>query len=146
MDAATFRRGSALRDERGQMAVVVVLMLGSLIAMAALVLDVGFWLRDQRHLQSVADASALAGAQALPYDPGTATSLAISYATSKNNGPTPSIVFPTPNSISVDVQRPVLRAQLSGDAEREQRHDARRRSDGPHRPDRERLGDRSADH
>jgi Flp pilus assembly protein TadG len=104
MGRPRFDSGAALRDERGQMAALMVIMLVSLIGFAAIVLDFGSWFRDQRHLQSVADASALAGAQALPYDPGTATSLAISYATTKNNGPTPSISFPTANSISVDVQ------------------------------------------
>ena len=39
-----------------------------------------------RQAQAVADASALAGVQALPRDPGTATALALQYANQKNKG------------------------------------------------------------
>ena len=40
-----------------------------LLGMAAVGIDVGSWYQAQRHDQSVADAAALAGAQALPDDP-----------------------------------------------------------------------------
>ena len=53
-----------LRDESGQTLVFGMLALGTLIAVVALVLDVGSWMRAQRRAQSVADAAALAGAQA----------------------------------------------------------------------------------
>jgi len=53
--------------------------------MAALVLDIGSWYRADRATQSTADAAALAGAQALPYDPANARSLALQYA-GKNGG------------------------------------------------------------
>ena len=48
-------------------------------------MDVGAWLQGHRATQAVADASALAGAQALPADTSTATSVALDYST-KNGG------------------------------------------------------------
>jgi len=68
------------RNERGQSLVLTVVVLVSLLGMAALVLDVGSWYRAKRQLQSTADAAVLAGAQALPDTPGNATSLATDYA------------------------------------------------------------------
>jgi hypothetical protein len=56
-----------------------------LVGMSALVLDVGAWFRTKRQLQATADAAALAGAQALPDDPGTAQNQALAYA-GKNGG------------------------------------------------------------
>jgi Flp pilus assembly protein TadG len=73
------------RDERGQAIVLTVLSLVVLLGMAALVLDVGAWFHQKRHLQATADAAALAGAQLLPQDPGSATSEALSNA-GKNGG------------------------------------------------------------
>jgi len=49
------------------------------------VLDVGSWFRQQRISQSTVDAAALAGAQVLPNDPGSATTLASTFA-NKNGG------------------------------------------------------------
>ena len=71
---------SPRNDERGQVLVLTVLALTVLLGMTALVLDVGGWFRTQRRLQGTADAAALAGAQALPADPGNANSLALNYA------------------------------------------------------------------
>jgi Flp pilus assembly protein TadG len=68
------------RNERGQALVLTVVFVVSLLGMAALVLDVGSWYRSKRQLQSTADAAALAGAQALPDTPGSATGLAQQYA------------------------------------------------------------------
>jgi Flp pilus assembly protein TadG len=75
----------ARRDERGQAIVMMVLSLVVLVGMAALVLDVGSWFRTKRHLQATADASALAGAQALPERPGIGLTMAMDYA-QKNGG------------------------------------------------------------
>ncbi len=75
-------------NEKGQSMVLTLVFLTVLMGMAALVLDVGSWYRAHRAAQSTADASALAGAQALP-DTATATSLANEYAT-KNSGASPS--------------------------------------------------------
>ncbi|MGZ4409744.1 MAG: pilus assembly protein TadG-related protein [Gaiellaceae bacterium] len=68
------------KRENGQAMVLTVLFLAGLLGMAALVLDVGSWYREKRQLQLTADASALAGAQALPGSPSSATALAIQYA------------------------------------------------------------------
>jgi Flp pilus assembly protein TadG len=73
------------KNERGQAFVLTVLSLVVLLGMAALVLDVGAWFHQKRHLQATADAAALAGAQLLPNDPGGASAQALSYG-SKNGG------------------------------------------------------------
>lgn len=72
------------RSDRGQATVLTLVFLVVLLGMAALVLDLGSWFRADRATQSTADAAALAGAQALPENPGQATTLAQQYAT--NNG------------------------------------------------------------
>jgi Flp pilus assembly protein TadG len=74
-----------IRRESGQATVVTLIFLVVLLGMAALVLDIGSWYRADRATQSTADAAALAGAQALPYDPANASSLALQYA-NKNGG------------------------------------------------------------
>lgn len=74
-----------VRDERGQAIVLTVLSLAVLLGMAALVLDVGAWFHQKRHLQATADAAALAGAQMLPDSPGGALAEALSNA-GKNGG------------------------------------------------------------
>jgi Flp pilus assembly protein TadG len=79
-------------DQRGQVLVLTVVSLTVLIGMAALVLDVGHWYRAKRDLQAIADAAALAGAQALPESTGQATAIAIQYA-KDNGGPTPAVTF-----------------------------------------------------
>jgi len=74
-----------IRNDRGQATVITVVFLVVLLGMAALVLDIGSWYRADRATQSTADAAALAGAQALPYDSNTARTLAVQYA-GKNGG------------------------------------------------------------
>ena len=74
-----------LRNERGQVMVLTALFMVVMVAMTAFVVDVGSWFRAQRATQSTVDAAALAGAQALPSDPTTASSLAITYG-DKNGG------------------------------------------------------------
>jgi Flp pilus assembly protein TadG len=63
----------------------MVISLAVLTGMAALVLDVGIWMRTDRRLQATADAAALAGAQKLPTDVAGAKSLAQTYA-NQNGG------------------------------------------------------------
>lgn len=83
-----------LRSEDGQVIVFVVAILAILIGMGALVIDGGSWFRAQRHLQTAADAAALAGAQDLPFT-ATAQSTAISYAQTNYTGlAAPTITFP----------------------------------------------------
>jgi Flp pilus assembly protein TadG len=63
----------------------MVISLAVLTGMAALVLDVGIWMRTDRRLQATADAAALAGAQKLPTDVAGAKALAQTYA-NQNGG------------------------------------------------------------
>ena len=79
-------------NQRGQSMVLSIVFLTVLMGMSALVIDVGSWYRAHRAAQSTADASALAGAQALP-DTSQATSLANEYA-AKNAGTSPGAVGP----------------------------------------------------
>jgi Flp pilus assembly protein TadG len=72
-------------NERGQAVVLMVISLAVLTGMAALVLDVGVWMRTDRRLQATADAAALAGAQKLPADVAGAKALAQTYA-NQNGG------------------------------------------------------------
>lgn len=81
-----------LRSDRGQAAVLTVIFLAALLGAVAMVLDVGSWFRAQRGAQSAADAAALAGAQALPDTPGTATAFANEYL-AKNGGGTAQITM-----------------------------------------------------
>ena len=69
-----------LRSERGQVVVLTVVAMVVILGMAAMAIDVGSWYQTQRHDQSIVDAAALAGAQALPDDPAQAVSLAVEYA------------------------------------------------------------------
>jgi hypothetical protein len=74
-----------LQRERGQAAVLTVIALTVLLGMTAMVLDVGSWFREHRQMQTAADASALAGAQALPFDVDQAKAFADDYA-ARNGG------------------------------------------------------------
>jgi hypothetical protein len=100
---------STLRNERGQTLVISVLFLVVLCGMAAAVLDVGSWFRGQRAAQAAADAAALAGAHALPYDPGRAATYVTQYAT-KNDGGLDSVTFSSKtvanDTVHVRIRRP----------------------------------------
>ncbi len=69
-----------ISNERGQVVIIVALLLVCLFGMTALVVDVGSIYEERRHTQTVADAAALAGAQDLPEHPGQAIQTAIAYA------------------------------------------------------------------
>jgi hypothetical protein len=76
------------------------------------VLDAGAWFRARRHVQAVADAGALAGAQKLPADTTTARSLAGQYVTSNGgNAGTADIqvqtTYRTNDTMSVTATEPV---------------------------------------
>lgn len=100
-------------SERGQSMVLTVVFMVVLLGFAALVVDVGSWYRAHRAAQSTADASALAGAQALP-DTSTASALATQYANKNaSGGPgqgSPQITFSQQgyetDTITVKVTRP----------------------------------------
>ena len=98
-------RSSHRSDEAGQVIVFVVALLLVIVGMAALVVDVGSWFRVQRHLQTAADAGALAGAQNLPTDQSGAAATAVSYAQTNYSGiPAPTVTFPNPGTIDVVAQ------------------------------------------
>ena len=80
-----------LRTLEGQVIVFVVAIQVVLIGMGALVIDGGRWFQTQRHLQTAADAAALAGVQNLPSDPTTAQSIANTYAQDNYNGATAAV-------------------------------------------------------
>jgi Flp pilus assembly protein TadG len=91
-----------LRDESGQAIVFMALLLFVLVGMAGLVIDVGSWYHADRKLQTAADAGALAGAQHLPTDQGTATTVAQDYAQRNYSGiPAPAVTFPSAGEIDV---------------------------------------------
>jgi type II secretory pathway pseudopilin PulG len=72
--------------EIGQVLPLVVLMMFSIIAMVALIIDGGMILSNRRTAQAAADAGALAGAQRACYGFNDAASVATNYA--ENNGAT----------------------------------------------------------
>lgn len=74
-----------LKNEAGQTFAITALAMLAFVGMCAFVIDAGSWYRTDRRLQATADASALAGAQMLPADPGAAKAMAQSYA-DKNGG------------------------------------------------------------
>jgi Flp pilus assembly protein TadG len=91
-----------IRNDKGQATVITVVFLVVLLGMAALVLDVGSWYRADRATQSTADAAALAGAQALPYDTANARSLAQQYANKNGGGVTGGDITITSSNFSVN--------------------------------------------
>ena len=97
-----------IRSTQGQATVLTVVFLVVLLAMAALVLDVGSWYRAKRAAQSTADAAALAGAQALPTT-GNASTLAQQYATKNGGLGAGNVTFSTKitsnDTITVNVKR-----------------------------------------
>ena len=74
-----------LRREEGQVTVLTAVFIVGLLGMAGFVIDVGSWFRQQRVVQTTVDSAALAGAQALPGDTGTARTYATTFA-AKNGG------------------------------------------------------------
>ena len=77
-------KNSRPQEERGQVIVLVVVMLIVLLGFAALVIDVGYAYYAHRSLQASADAAALAGAQELP-NIGAAVTVARQYSASAGN-------------------------------------------------------------
>jgi hypothetical protein len=96
--------------ERGGVLVMVVVFLPALIAIAALVIDVGHGFQVRRHLQTAADAAALAAAQELP-NTANAEAVANEYSASSgghNERPglpdvTTAVSFPAPTGSKVRV-------------------------------------------
>ncbi|MHB1347534.1 MAG: pilus assembly protein TadG-related protein [Candidatus Humimicrobiaceae bacterium] len=68
------------KNEKGQVAIIVGILIIPLVMMLAYVIDVGSMYQTRRNAQTAADAAALAGVQNLPEDPAGAISKAIEYA------------------------------------------------------------------
>jgi hypothetical protein len=100
-----------LRSEAGQAAALSAVFMTVLLGSCAAVLDVGAWFREDRDTQRIADAAALAGAQALPESTGDAHALALEYANKNGGGLDPAdITFSDtvlPNdTIRTELERP----------------------------------------
>ena len=93
-----------IRSEAGQAYFFVVFILTLLLGISAMVVDVGSWYRADRHLQTAADAAALAGAQELPLKPSFAQSVALQYAQLNYAGSTPTVTLPNPATIHVKAE------------------------------------------
>jgi Flp pilus assembly protein TadG len=93
-------RAKRLRGERGQAIVFSVFALLTLVGMAAIVIDGGRWFQAQRHLQTAADAAALAGAQDLPNE-SNAGLTATAYSQQNYAGAGATSTFPTDSPCSL---------------------------------------------
>jgi len=67
-------------EQKGQVAVIVALLLICLLGITAMVIDLGSLYQIRGSFQTVADSAALAGAQELPENPDKAIDVAIEYA------------------------------------------------------------------
>ena len=75
------------RDERGQALIIFILAATVIFVMAAIIVDMGFWLSQRRGAQSDGDFSVLAGAQAyLSNNNNTAGAFAAAVAWAEKNG------------------------------------------------------------
>jgi Flp pilus assembly protein TadG len=92
------RRG---RGESGQSIALVTVFIVPLLAFVAFVVDLGSWYHENRHLQSVTDSAALAGAAALPSQ-ANASGAAQSYANLNAPG-SASIGVSFPNGSTIEV-------------------------------------------
>jgi hypothetical protein len=100
-----------LRSEAGQAAALTAVFMTVLLGSCAAVLDVGAWFREDRDTQRIADAAALAGAQALPESTADAEALALEYADKNGGGMTGGdVTFSTTvlanDTISTELERP----------------------------------------
>jgi hypothetical protein len=126
------------KNQDGQAVVLMAISLTVLMGMAALVLDVGLWMRSDRRLQQTADAAALAGAQMLPADPAGAKALALSYA-NQNGGDVlgsdivVSTTYTSNDTISVDAAKnePGIFSKVLGINSARIKASAKARTDSP---------------
>jgi hypothetical protein len=104
------------RGARGQIIVLVVIALVALIALVGLANDIGYAWRIRLKMQSVADAAAMAGADALFMGGGVSPNSAAQALATQNgftNGSTTSI---NSNPVSVTVNNPPVSGPNSGNA------------------------------
>jgi hypothetical protein len=86
----------------------------ALCAMGAFVMDVGSWFQAHRATQAAADASALAGAQALPLDTSSATTIALDYAGKNGGGVAGGDIQFTSNTFAMDTIKVTARRTAPG--------------------------------
>ena len=103
---------ACLGHESGQAAVLLTVLLMSLLGVAGLAIDYGFWSVSRSQVQSAADAGALAGASAIPAGSGNATAVALQqYGKNGLQGDdvhaTPSTDLTTNDSVTVTSTRTV---------------------------------------
>ena len=126
------------KNQDGQAILLMAISLTVFMGMAALVLDVGIWMRTDRRLQQTADAAALAGAQKLPTDAAGARSLALSYA-NQNGGNVlgadivVSTTYTSDDTISVDARKsePGIFSKVLGIDSASIKASAKARTDSP---------------
>src|SRR5437870_1976709 len=75
------------RGERGQMLMVAAISMAVLLGFTALAIDMGLFFENRRHLQSSADAAALAGVGDLPENPALAIQDAKNWAAKNKIAP-----------------------------------------------------------
>ncbi len=91
-------------DERGAVTVIIVVVLGALLAVAALAIDAGMLYQERRQLSTAVDAAALAAAQELAEGrPESAESAARDYVASNSDVPgvAVTVTFPSPKQVTV---------------------------------------------
>jgi hypothetical protein len=94
-----------LKDDRGSVIAFTVGFLVVLLGVSALVVDVGSWFTERRHLQAAADAATMAAAQDLP-DTTLASTTASTYAATNVSGlKTWAPSFPNSNTIDVTLAK-----------------------------------------
>jgi hypothetical protein len=96
-----------VRDQHGQVFVLVTLFMTVLLGMSMLVIDVGSWYLRSRQLQAAADAAATAGAQSLPKNPSAAVAAAQTYVDKNVEDATATITTPykaRPDQIAVELK------------------------------------------
>jgi hypothetical protein len=102
-----------LRDERGAVLVLLAGFLPLALLMASFVLDLGNWWVHKRHLQTQADAAALAGAGAikLPCQDAPIVELARQYSGDRTGDRNPQLGGTTPENVHMLVNSPTFYGQ-----------------------------------
>jgi hypothetical protein len=101
---------NTLRAEEGQAMVLAAGLLMIMLVALAVVLDVGWWLRDKRDAQNDVDATVLAGAQELP-DEAAASAMAEAWG-ARNGAPSGDLICCEFEDLSGDGSADLIRARV----------------------------------
>ncbi len=97
-------RTQQLRDESGQVIVLMTAAMLTLLGVVGLVLDVGIHLEERRQLQNAVDAAAHAGAQMLPDTTDAATQANLYFEANRPDGSAAlAISYPTPDREQIEI-------------------------------------------